>query len=152
MRSPKRFTESTLTLVSSGGSLFAALALLALSSAACSDGGGATPAKLTPPPDAAVTVPPETPARSPITVVVKGHGHVAAIDGSLDCGESGGLDGGSCKATHYGTTLYAAAYLPWAFDHWEPSLSVNPSLQIESWTSDPVTAVFVPLPGSDAGK
>jgi len=43
-------------------------------------------------------------------------------------------------------TLYAAAYLPWAFDHWEPGMSTDSSYQLESWTVDPLTAVFVPIP------
>jgi hypothetical protein len=111
----------------------------------CSDGvGEPSPAKYTPP-DAAVTVPPLPPARAPITVIVKGHGHVVADDGSFDCGESGGLDGGTCQPPHWGVTLYAAAYLPWAFDHWEPGMSTDSSYQLESWTVDPLTAVFVPL-------
>jgi hypothetical protein len=119
--------------------------------AACSDDGSEPSRKIASPPDAAVNVPPVPPARLPITVVVKGHGHVAASDGSFDCGESGGLDGGTCHPPHYGVTLYAAAYLPWAFDHWEPSLSTDSSFQLESWTADPLTAVFVLLPGVDGG-
>ncbi len=129
-----------------------AIIALALTAPACSDDGGAAPKKVTLPPDAAVTVPPETPARKPTTVVVKGHGYVASLDKSIECGESGDLEGGTCKATHFGTTLYAAAYLPWAFDHWEPSMSINSSLELESWTSDTVTAVFTILPVPDAGK
>ena len=119
--------------------------------AGCSDGGDASPAKVTPPRDAAVTVPDATPERAPITLIVKGRGHVEANDNSIDCGESGVLDGGGpCRPPHYGVILYAAAYLPWAFDHWEPSLSANSSLALESWTTDTVTAVFSPLP-IDAG-
>jgi hypothetical protein len=113
---------------------------------ACSDGvSEPSPAKYTPP-DAAVTVPPLPPARAPITVIVKGHGHVVADDGSFDCEESGEPDGGTCHPAHGGVLLYAAAYLPWAFDHWEPSFSTDSSFQLESWTADPLTAVFVPLP------
>ena len=113
---------------------------------ACSDGvSEPAPAKYIPP-DAAVTVPPLPPARGPITVIVKGHGHVAASDGSFDCGESGGLDGGTCQPPLWNVTLYAAAYLPWEFDHWEPSGSTNSSFTLEEWAPDPLTAVFVPIP------
>jgi hypothetical protein len=114
---------------------------------ACSsdDSGSSSPPKETPR-DASVTVPPETPARKPITVIIKGHGRVTSIDGDFTCDENGAPDGGACHPPHFGGTLYADTDRPWAFHHWEPSGDVDTSVELESWTPDPLTAVFTQLP------
>ncbi len=119
--------------------------------AACSSGDPAPAAKRTySPPDAAVTVPPEAPGPSPVLVVIKGAGQVVNGDGTFECTPDAGAD--ACTAALWDDTLYAAGYLPWKFDHWEPSMSTDTTIYLARWTGSPLTAVFVPTLNFDGGQ
>ena len=123
----------------------ATLMTLMTTLAACSDGSDQpAPAKYTAP-DSSIPIPPLPDARAPISLIVKGHGHVATVDGTVDCGESGALDGGTCSPPDYQVVLYAAPYYGWGFDHWEPGGSTVANYMVQSWSPDPITAVFTPL-------
>jgi hypothetical protein len=115
----------------------------------CSDGPAAPVKQAYTPPDAAVTVPPEPAPQPPILIVLKGYGEVLSPDGAVNCTPDAGVDG--CTPKHVQTTLYAKGILPWMFDHWEPSMSTDPTEYVASW-SGPLTAVFVPIPGLDGGQ
>ena len=124
---------------------------MVLSVVACSDGNSAPPAKHAYEVDSSVYVPPVPPAPGPVTFVVKGHGTVSASDLSFTCASDGVTDT-TCTAPHVGVTLYAEAALGWGFDHWDPSMSTDNSMYLESWTYSPETVVFTrlpPIPGAD---
>ncbi len=130
----------------------ATLLAIATFATACSDASTTTPAKPAPATDAAVSVPPEPALQGPITIIVKGKGTVAAIDGSFACTSDGTTTTGTCVPPHAGVAMYTAPVIEWGFDHWEPSMSADASMYINTWTPSPITAIFKKVSIPDASN
>ncbi|HEY2511153.1 MAG TPA: hypothetical protein VGI39_09865 [Polyangiaceae bacterium] len=98
---------------------------------------------LTPPAPAPEGTAPASPAWTPVTITVQGKGAVKSDDGAFFCAPSGTPDAGSCTLANWGVTIYEQNTIGWQFDHWEPSMSHDTTMYINSWTPAAVTAVFV---------
>lgn len=115
-----------------------------------SDDSSSEKKTLTPPTPAPEGTAPATPAWTPVTITIQGKGSVKSQDGSLFCAPAGTPDAGSCTLSHYGLTIYEENEIGWLFDHWEPSMSHDTSMYVNSWTSSSITAVFTPVTIVDA--